>query len=280
MLISPNDSDPLHMALMRPRYASQMKSKGRIFIGTSGWMYKDWGERFYPPDMKQGFLSFLAQEFTTVEVNSSFYHLPRPTTFAKWKSETRDDFIFAVKLSRFITHQKKLVDCREPLERFLSSAKEFGEKLGVILIQLPPRLAYDIELLKTFLADLRAACRKTKVSTRFALEPRHKSWLECLPEIRKTLQKEKIALVFPHSAKISSVPPEDENILADFVYIRFHGPSEFAASRYGTKLLKPWAERIAKWQRKGLKVFVYFNNDINGHAIDDARTLKGLLFTR
>ncbi len=229
--------------------------------------------------MKKGFLTYLSKEFATVEINSSFYHLPRPSTFAKWRAETGDDFIFAVKMSRFITHQKRLADCREPLDRLLSAAKELQEKFGVVLIQLPPSLRYDKKLLQKFLSDLSKSRKKMKVKVRFALEPRHKSWMEgnASQEVRALLKKHAIAIVFPHSAKIPSFAPDDENILTDFVYVRFHGPSEFAASEYGRKRLVPWADQIVKWRKRSLTIFVYFNNDTHGHAIKDARTLKLLI---
>src|ERR1041385_1680866 len=123
--------------------------KGRVHIGTSGWMYKDWGKEFYPVDMKKGFLTFLAGEFNTVEVNSSFYHLPLATTFTKWYGEVSDTFIFAVKLSRYVTHME-FENAREPLYRFLSRAKNLKEKLGPILIQLPPSRRFDEKLFKKF----------------------------------------------------------------------------------------------------------------------------------
>lgn len=254
----------------------QTKSVNGLYIGTSGWMYKDWGERFYPKDMKRGFLTHLSREFNTVEVNSSFYHLPRLSTFQKWRGETPADFRFAVKLSRYITHQRKLLECREPLERFLFAAAGLEEKLAVVLIQLPPSLPFEEERLREFLKDLRAARRKAKIAVRFALEPRHRSWMESAAAVRPLLRREGIALVFPHSAKIPSFPPERENVMTDFVYVRFHGPSEFAASRYGARRLSPWAARIRAWRRQKLGVFVYFNNDVHGHAVDDARTLKSL----
>lgn len=242
-----------------------------IRIGTSGWMYKDWGARFYPKDLKKGHLQFLAREFTTVEVNSSFYHLPLKSTFKKWREETPDDFIFAVKISRYITHRKKLHGVSESVATFMARAKGMGDKLGVVLVQLPPFLKYDKKLLENFLKVLK------KYRARFALEPRHQSWMEPGGEVRALLKKAGVALVFPHSAKIPSFKPEAKNITGDFAYVRFHGPSEFAASRYGARRLAPWAKRIRGWRRKKLDVFVYFNNDKNGHAIDDARTLKRLL---
>jgi uncharacterized protein YecE (DUF72 family) len=244
-----------------------------LHIGTSGWMYKDWGEEFYPKGMKKGHLQFLAQEFKTVEVNSSFYHLPLTKTFENWRSGTPDDFVFAVKLSRFITHQKKLKGVRLPLERFIDRAKHLEEKLGVVLVQLPPSLQFETKLLEKMIEDMRVVTKRADVSIRFALEPRHQSWIDAGSIVRTLLRPENVAIVFPHSRKIPSFAPEKNNVTADFVYVRFHGPSEFAASRYGPARLKPWAERIVEWRKRKIKVFVYFNNDIHGHAIHDARTL-------
>jgi uncharacterized protein YecE (DUF72 family) len=160
---------------------------------------------------------------------------------------------------------------------FLNRAKRLENKLGVILIQLPPSLQYNDKILQNFLRALRSGCQKQKVQPRFALEPRHPTWFmpDNAPELLRAARDfGTMCLVFPHSAKIPSLPPTDEHLVADFTYVRFHGPSEFAASRYGPKRLKPWAERIEKWRRGGLTNFVYFNNDIHGHAIVDARTLR------
>jgi len=229
--------------------------------------------------MKKGFLTFLATAFNTVEVNSSFYHLPLASTFTKWKNETPDDFVFAVKLSRYITHELRLQGARKAVVRFLRRAKRLDTKLGPILVQLPPFLRYDETLITKFIADLEHANRTLKSKARFALEPRHASWME--PEnaarLRTLTAKARIALVFPHSAVIPSFRPEAPNITTDFVYVRFHGPSEFAASLYGSRRLLSWAKRIHTWLRAGLSVFIYFNNDVHGHAVHDAKTLKRLV---
>lgn len=264
--------DVLTLALGRRTYTPLMK-EARAYIGTSGWMYKDWGETFYPPELKKGHLSFLSQEFDTVEVNTTFYHLQPKSTFKKWHDETREGFMFAVKLSRYITHHEKLVSVKEPLERFMSAIVGLEEKRGPILIQLPPWLKFDEAVLERFLADLRKICDRKNIVPLFALEPRHKSWMEHAEIVRPLLKEQNIAIVFPHSSKIPSFEPVPENITADFVYVRFHGPSEFAASRYGPRRLRPWADRMLEWQRKKLTVFAYFNNDVHGHAIHDARTL-------
>jgi uncharacterized protein YecE (DUF72 family) len=253
--------------------------KGGLYIGTSGWMYKDWGAAFYPEGMKKGFLTYLAGEFNTVEVNNSFYHLPLSTTFTKWKSETPDDFVFAVKLSRYVTHNKVLTGNRTAIYRFLTHAKRLEGKLGPILVQLPPWKKFEEKEIARFIEDLSVSAKRAGIPARFALEPRHASWMiaENAPQARAILKKHKVALVFPHSAKIASFPPERENVLTDFVYVRFHGPSEFAASRYGKRGLAEWGRRIRAWQREGLRVYVYFNNDVHGHAVHDARDLKELI---
>jgi len=246
----------------------------QIRIGTSGWMYKDWGAKFYPKDLKKGHLQYLAKEFSTVEVNSSFYHLPLTSTFKKWAEETPKNFVFAVKLSRYVTHRKKLDAVGEPIALFMRHADKMGPKLGVVLVQLPPSLKYNEKKLDALLLLLK------RKKARFALEPRHASWFDstCRAVVLEKLKEAGVCLVMPHSSKIPSPDPDDEaNITSDFVYVRFHGPSESAASRYGIKLLRPWAKRIERWHTKGLDVFVYFNNDKNGHAIDDARDLKRLL---
>ncbi|MBV9349757.1 MAG: DUF72 domain-containing protein [Patescibacteria group bacterium] len=252
--------------------------KGRVHIGTSGWMYKDWGKEFYPEGMKKGFLEFLSSEFSTVEVNSSFYHLPLASTFSKWRSETPEGFIFAVKLSRYVSHFSKLTHTRTSIYRFLARARHLKEKLGPILIQLPPWQKFEEKQFSRFIEDVKAAEKRSKLKLRFVIEPRHISFMkEHAPAVRKILKKAEIALVFPHSKKIPSFSPTSENILTNFVYVRFHGPSEWAASRYGSSRLAPWAARIREWSEKGIEVYVYFNNDIHGHAIHDARTLKRLV---
>lgn len=256
-------------------------TEGKLYLGTSGWMYKDWGELFYPEDIKKGeHLPFLASQFNTVEVNSSFYHLPRASTFEKWKNETPAEFLFSVKVSRFITHQKKIDRIRGPFELFLKRAKPMGKKLGVLLVQLPPFLQFSQPLFERFLNDV-STVMKRNYSVRIALEPRHKSWIEPANAQLVTSLPQKhdvpVTLVFADSEKIPSYAPTVGHLTSDFVYVRFHGPHAFAASRYGEALLNPWAKRIRAWQIKGIDVFAYFNNDIQGHAIFDARTLARLL---
>jgi uncharacterized protein YecE (DUF72 family) len=162
------------------------------------------------------------------------------------------------------------------LETFIKRAKPMGEKLGCILIQLPPSLVYEEKKIERFVEDIQVVTARN-YGIRFALEPRHKSWSDEIKAVVKLLRKANIALVFAQSRDMLSIAPEDKNITADFAYIRFHGPEQFAASRYGEELLQPWSERTQELLSQGLDVFVYFNNDINGHAIYDARAFSQLL---
>ncbi len=234
--------------------------------------------RFYPPEMKKGHLAFLATEFNTVEINSSFYRLPLRSTFEKWALETPEDFTFAVKLSRPITHYKKLEGVRGELEAFIKHAEPMREKLGAILVQLPPSLKFDTKLIAGFIEDIKVV-RGRNYPVRIALEPRNLTWMAPEEEtnVRAMLREAGIALVFAQSKKIPSFAPIDESVTADFIYLRFHGPEAFAASGYGEDLLKPWAERMQKWRRGGKNVFAYFNNTTYSHALEDSRTLKQML---
>jgi len=142
----------------------------QIYIGTSGWNYNHWKELFYPADCpKTNWLEFYAKHFRTVELNASFYRLPKPQTFENWRKRTPDNFLWSVKASRYITHIKRIKDVNEPLERFFSSAELLKEKLGPILFQLPPNLAFNERSLSNF-------CQKLMANHRYALEVRHQSW--------------------------------------------------------------------------------------------------------
>jgi len=249
---------------------------GKFFVGTSGWAYL-W-TNFYPsnlPTHKR--LSFYSQTFKTVEINYSFYHLPRITTYINWSNQTPSDFIFTLKLSRFITHIKKLVGVKVALRKFLSNAKVLGSKLGPILIQLPPSFKIAPKTIENFLemAEKVEAELKFSQKLQLAFEFRHRSWFEInsaeYAAVIKILRKYKAAFVFAHSSRYPY--PEKEPLTANFVYLRFHGPSALFASPYRLEGLKPWFPKIKKWITDGLDVYVYFNNDFNGYAVDDAKIL-------
>lgn len=246
----------------------QRKSKSELYIGTSGWVYSHWEGIFYPEGLSsKDKLKFFSQHFKTAEINYSFYHLPRPTTYQNWYTLTPDDFLFAVKASRFITHIKRLKGVKSPWEIFIKNALNLKEKLGPILFQFPSSFHADkenVERLENFLEYI------NKRKMRYAFEFRHQSWFK--EEIYKILKKNNSALVIADSPRY----PKAEILTADFVYVRMHGSKQMFVSKYTKKELKELADKIRKWQ-KTRDVFVYFNNDVHGFAIDNAKELKSLL---
>lgn len=234
-------------------------------IGTSGYTYGHWRGVFYPQDLPyRDFLKWYAQHFDTVEINSSFYHLPREKTYENWYSLTPKNFLFALKASRFITHIKKLKNCQEPLEIFLERAKILKEKLGPILFQFPPSWKLNLERLEEFLKLIPKGLQTT-------VEFRHESWFT--NEVYQTLGKFNAALTFADTPSYPLV----ETVTADFVYLRFHGHKELYASNYSEGKLKSWARKIHKWGKTVKKVYAYFDNDAWGFAVNNATRLKILL---
>lgn len=241
----------------------------KVFLGTSGWVYEDWWKRFYPVGIKsEERLEYYSKHFDTVELNASFYHLLRKKTFENWSKKTPVSFAFSVKLSKYITHNLKLKSAEEPLQLFLNEAKGLGNKLSVVLVQLPPNRKKDTERLKNFLE----LTRKVLVKTRWAFEFRHESWLE--EEVFDVLKKNGAGFVIQDSA---GRWPSAEVVTGDFVYLRFHGPSDLYSSNYPDKLLKEQAKKIEKWLGEGLDVYAYFNNDVNAFAVRNALKLKELV---
>jgi len=237
-----------------------------LHIGTSGWHYPHWENGvFYPPGLaRTSQLSFYAQHFKTVELNASFYHLPRPKTFEGWRQKTPDDFVFAVKASRYISHVKRLRDCQEPWEKLSSAAKELGEKLGLILFQLPPSLEVSPRRLEAFL-------RLLPEEPRYSFEFRHASWL--CDGVYDILRSQGVALCIPDSPGM----PKSLEVTAPFVYVRMHGSASPYGSKYTDEELEQWAGRIKGFLKRGLEVYVYFNNDAYGYALQNAEKLEQLL---
>jgi uncharacterized protein YecE (DUF72 family) len=249
---------------------------GKLYIGTSGWIYGHWTGIFYPEDLpSKNKLKYFSQHFKTAEINYSFYHLPRPSTYQNWYNQTPEDFIFAVKASRFITHIKRLSGVKEAWKQFLENALYLKEKLGPILFQFPPSFKAteeNIKRLEDFLRSVNPRCQirnnKTMVLLlRMAVEFRHKSW--CNEKIYQLLKKYNVAWVIADSPSW----PKAEEVTADFVYVRMHGSKVLFSSNYTKKELKDLAQKIKKWLEQGLSVFVYFNNDFAGYAVENAKTL-------
>lgn len=241
----------------------------RLFIGTSGWIYPHWEGIFYPKKLSsRDKLKYFASHFKTAEINYSFYHLPRPTTYQNWYSQTPVDFVFAVKASRFITHIKRLKGAKRPFEKFLKNALILKEKLGPILFQLPPSFKAEKENLKNLKEFLNTLKKFPK--TRFAFEFRHKSW--CDQKIYNLLKKHKVAWVIADSPRY----PKAEVVTTNFVYIRMHGSKTMFSSKYTKEELINLAKKIKKWLKQKLDIFCYFNNDLQGFAIENAKELLKL----
>lgn len=242
--------------------------RGNVYIGTSGWHYKHWFGLFYPDKLPaKEMLSFYAQHFSTVELNNTFYNLPAASTFEMWRETSPVNFTFAVKGSRFITHMKKLKDPRSSTAKFFAGVEILGEKLGPILFQLPPRWNLNIERLAEFLESL-------PKEHLYVFEFRDPSWL--VREVFELLRKHNAAFCI-HDLAGEQTPLE---ITSDFTYIRFHGPGKAKyAGSYSPAQLKEWADRIGRWRRELSGVYVYFNNDIGGHAFRNAKQLTELVTT-
>ena len=240
---------------------------GRILIGCSGWQYKHWRGDFYPAGLPTSqWLEYYAARFPTTELNNSFYRLPEVSTFAGWGRRVPRDFVFAVKASRYLTHMKKLKEPQAPLTLFFSRARRLGRHLGPVLYQLPPRFPRNLERLDAFLEAL-------PKRRRHAIEFRDTSWYT--DDVLKSLERHRVALCLhdmPGSAtgKVSTGP---------FRYVRLHGPDRYAG-RYSSRTLGGWAEWCVAEQRRGYVVYVYFNNDIGGHAPRDAVRLQRLCASR
>ncbi|MHB9133476.1 MAG: DUF72 domain-containing protein [Armatimonadota bacterium] len=232
----------------------------KLYIGTSGFTYAHWREVFYPAGVSQRrWLEFYAGHFTTVELNSTFYHLPKDSTFEGWAQRVPARFIYAVKVSRYITHLKHLHEVGESLERFLHGARLLGEHLGPLLIQLPPGMKLDLPRLEEFLA----LCDP---SLRWTMEFRNSDWLR--QDTYDLLARFHVALCI-HDM-IENHPQE---ITAPFIYLRFHGTNRRYGGSYPDDHLHDWAEQIMAWQRDGHDVYAYFNNDMAGYAVQNAQTL-------
>lgn len=246
----------------------------KTFVGTSGYNYRHWSDGvFYPPGLpERKWLEHYSSFFNTVELNVSFYRLPRKTVFEGWRSRTPDNFIFVVKGSRFITHIKKLKDCDEPLKLFFDNVVGLKEKLGMVLWQLPPNLRSDTDKLESFCRTI----RRLRVSrlTRHTFEFRHPSWF--CEEIYEILRNYGFSLCIAHSG----LWPCEEVITSDFVYFRFHGGEILYGSNYSEKELKEWASKAKYWMGKRKDIYAYFNNDAYGFAVKNAMRFRQLLERR
>lgn len=231
----------------------------RVYIGTSGWVYKSWDKTFYPADApKSHQFQFYVTQFPTVEINATFYRLPTLHMSRGWRDKAPPGFVYAVKGSRFITHMKQLVNLGGGLTRFFKRLKPMQARIGVVLWQLPPRMEMDLERLENFL-------KKLPEDYHHAVEFRHRSWMD--KSTFTLLRRYKAA----HASVSSLRMPMDLTVTSRLVYIRFHGLENGAAHDYTRKELEPWAEHVRHQAAQGKKVFAYFNNDANVRAPANAR---------
>lgn len=239
------------------------------YIGTSGWSYDHWQGLFYPQELSKGrWLEFYMQHFDTVELNTSFYRLPKKKTFVNWRERTPKNFIYSVKMSRYVSHIKRLLNPEESLPRFFESVSALKEKCGPILIQLPPSLKFNEERTENFLRVL----TRDYSSYRFTLECRNESWF--LKPVYKLLKGYGVALCLADTPNC----PYVEEITSDFIYIRLHGHEQLYASNYGDQQLEAWGVKIRGWNNEGMDVYVYFDNDANAYAPKNALGLKEILY--
>lgn len=244
-----------------------VKKVAKAFVGTSGFMYEHWGDGvFYPAGLsKSAWLEFYTEHFDTVELNVAFYRLPSEDAFRSWFRRTPDDFTFALKGSRFITHIKRLEDCRGPLKLYFKRARLLRDKLSVVLWQLPPRFKKDAPRLAGFVRAL-----KGYRSTRHAFEFRDATWFD--EEVYEILHGAGAALCMADWPRYDVKVPET----ADFVYLRRHGPEggRLYTGCYPRSDLQRDAQAIKRWLAGGTDVYIYFNNDELGWAVKNALDVK------
>jgi uncharacterized protein YecE (DUF72 family) len=240
-----------------------------LYIGTSGWSYKHWHGIFYPEDLKQDkYLEYYTTRFSCVELNSCFYHLPLKKTVSGWMSRTPDSFRFCLKLSRFITHQMLLYNVDEALMNFFTVFEGMKEKLGPVLVQLPPGLTFDEPRIVYFMELL----KQQYDQFRFAFEIRNKTWLN--DRFFNLLSHIGAAFVISDSGKRY---PYHEAVTTDFVYLRLHGREQLYASDYNDADVENYAEKIKTWLSMNKTVWFFFNNDYHGYAIKNAARLIEIL---
>ena len=239
---------------------------GKFHIGTSGWSYKDWIEIFYPKNLKPSdWLRHYAKTFDCTEINSSFYRLPLKQTVINWLNKVPKEFLFCPKMSRYLTHLKRLKDPEEPLGRFFSMFEPMQKQMGPVLMQLPKTVSFDHDTTE----QLYRLLKEKYSSYRFAMEVRHQSWMT--EGSYALMAKYEIAFVISHSGNHFLYA---EIVTAKNIYFRFHGPGSLYNTKYDDSALEKYAEIFRKWLSDGHELWIFFNNDWFGYGIDNALTLR------
>ena len=243
-------------------------SRAQVRVGCSGWEYRHWRGDFYPVGIpKAAWFDHYAEQFDTVEINNTFYRLPEAATFARWAARAPSGFRYAVKASRFLTHLKKLKDPEAPVQRLFDRMRPLRTHLGPVLYQLPPNFKLDCERLEHFLQVL-------PTDVLHVVEFRDPSWYA--EEVSSLLETHNVARCL-HDMKGSSTGQER---VGPFVYVRFHGATGTYNGSYTDARLERWADWLAGQRRDGIDVYVYFNNDVGGHAPRNAMSLRRLVEER
>ena len=241
---------------------------GRAMIGTSGWNYAHWKERFYPRGLKAAdWLRYYSEHFRTVEVNYSFYRVPPRETVGQWAREVPQDFCFALKLWRGVTHYRKLKDAKTLLEKFFTAAQAVPHAMrGPLLVQLPPNQGCDLPKLDQFFEDLEAVTPPDRWGV--AVEFRNRKWIG--DKTYELLDRRGAALCLHDMTGSQVVEPNR----APFVYVRRHGSQALGRGGYSHEQIHSDAEQVRQWLGQGRDVYVYYNNDLDGWAVVDARQLQ------
>ncbi len=237
----------------------------KLWIGTSGWVYPHWRGVFYPQGLATTrWLAYYVEHFPTVELNNTFYRFPTEKALQGWRDNAPQGFCYAVKVNRYLTHLKKLQGIEKSLERFLDALRLLGDKLGPLLHQLPPYWGCNVSRLRAYLSLLPG-------DLRHVFEFREPSWLN--DEVFDLLAAEGMAVC------LVSMPqfPCPERLTAPFVYMRMHGSQAMYVSCYSEEELQGWAQRIRGFLESGRDVYIYFNNDAYGYAVQNARRLREIL---
>ena len=242
--------------------------RANMHIGTCGWSYEHWNKLFYPEGLPPANrLAWYARRFRSVEVDSTFYHLPTEKSLQSWSDNVPADFRFAVKASRHITHMKKLSDPGPALSQLMGRLELLGDKLGPVLFQLPPHWALNLDRLTAFLKAL-------PQDFRYAMEFRDPSWFD--PRVYELLSEYAVALcIYDLDGQVSPL-----QVTTNLVYVRLHGPDGPYHGEYSGHALQGWSDMLKRWRREARKVYCYFDNDESGHAVQDALRLQEMVSRR
>lgn len=236
------------------------------WIGTSGWVYKGWREHLYADAPVRRWLEIASRTFGALEINGSFYTQIKRETYERWRRETPDGFRFALKGHRFVTHYKRLRECRDSVLILRDQAMGLGDKLAAVVWQLPSNFGVNIERLDDFLGALTAW-----PEVKHSLELRHRSWF--IPDVSERMRAAGVAVCMSDAPDF----PLWHEVTSDLVYVRLHGHTRKYASSYSLPLLEKWAADTKRWLAEGRDVHVYFDNDALGHAVRDAQRFSALV---